>query len=65
MNLGAELTAAGLEAVEVRDRPGWRASERAMWQEAAALDPVTTRRCAHSTTRAYVPWQSSGWSAGS
>jgi len=24
---------------EVRDRPGWRASERAMWQEAAALDP--------------------------
>ena len=39
VDLGAGLTAAGFEAVEVRDRPGWRASERAMWQEAAALDP--------------------------
>jgi SAM-dependent methyltransferase len=39
VDLGAGLTVAGFEAVEVRDRPGWRASERAMWQEAAALDP--------------------------
>ena len=39
VDLGAGLTAAGFESVEVRDRPGWRASERAMWQEAAALDP--------------------------
>ena len=39
VDLGAGLTAAGFEAVEVRDRPGWRASERAMWQEAAVLDP--------------------------
>jgi SAM-dependent methyltransferase len=39
VDLGAGLTRAGFEAVEVRDRPGWRASERAMWQEAAALDP--------------------------
>src|SRR5207245_770843 len=39
VDLGAGLTAAGFEAVEVRDRPGWRASEHAMWQEAAALDP--------------------------
>ena len=39
VDLGAGLTAAGFEAVEVRDRPGWRASERAMWQEATALDP--------------------------
>ena len=39
VDLGAGLTAAGFEAVEVRDRPGWRASERAMWQEAVALDP--------------------------
>jgi hypothetical protein len=39
VDLGAGLTAAGFEAVEVRDRPGWRAGERAMWQEAAALDP--------------------------
>ena len=39
VDLGTGLTAAGFEAVEVRDRPGWRASERAMWREAAALDP--------------------------
>jgi NADPH:quinone reductase-like Zn-dependent oxidoreductase len=39
VDLGAELTAAGFEAVEVPDRPGWRTSELAMWQEAAALDP--------------------------
>ncbi len=39
VGLGAGLAAAGFEAVEVRDRSGWRASERAMWQEAAALDP--------------------------
>ena len=39
VDLGAGLTAAGFEAAEVRDRPGWRTSERAMWQEAAALDP--------------------------
>jgi hypothetical protein len=25
--------------VEVSDRPSWRASERAMWQEAVALNP--------------------------
>jgi SAM-dependent methyltransferase len=35
----AGLTAAGFDAVEVRDRPCWRACERAMWEEAAALDP--------------------------
>ena len=39
VDFGAGLTAAGFEAIEVHDRPGWRASERAMWQEAAALDP--------------------------
>jgi SAM-dependent methyltransferase len=39
VDLGAGLTAAGFEEVEVRDRPGWRARERAMWEEAAALDP--------------------------
>jgi hypothetical protein len=39
VDLGTGLTAAGFESVEVRDRPGWRAGERAMWQEAAALDP--------------------------
>src|SRR5437879_5961610 len=43
VDLGAGLTAAGFEAVEVRDRPGWRASEHAMWQEAAALDPGDDR----------------------
>jgi SAM-dependent methyltransferase len=39
VDLRAGLTAAGFEEVEVRDRPGWRARERAMWEEAAALDP--------------------------
>lgn len=39
VGLRAGLTAAGFGNVEVRDRPGWRASERAMWEEAAALDP--------------------------
>jgi SAM-dependent methyltransferase len=39
VDLGAGLAAAGFGHVEVRDRPGWRARERAMWQEAAALDP--------------------------
>jgi SAM-dependent methyltransferase len=33
------LTAAGFDYVEAQDRPDWRASERAMWEEAAALDP--------------------------
>jgi len=39
VDLGAGLTAAGFEDVEVRDRPAWRAHERAMWQEALALEP--------------------------
>jgi SAM-dependent methyltransferase len=39
VNLGAGLTAAGFDNVEVRDRPAWRAHERAMWEEARALEP--------------------------
>jgi SAM-dependent methyltransferase len=39
VDLGAGLTAAGFAGVQVRDRPGWRARERAMWEEAATLDP--------------------------
>jgi SAM-dependent methyltransferase len=39
VDLGAGLTAAGFAGVEVRDRPLWRDRERAMWAEAAALDP--------------------------
>ena len=39
VNLGAGLTAAGFGNVEVGDRPRWRAGERAMWEEAASLDP--------------------------
>jgi SAM-dependent methyltransferase len=39
VGLGAGLTAAGFGDVEVCDRPGWRACERAMWEEAAVLDP--------------------------
>jgi SAM-dependent methyltransferase len=39
VDLAAGLTAAGFSDVEVRDRASWRARERAMWAEAAALDP--------------------------
>jgi SAM-dependent methyltransferase len=39
VDLAAGLTAAGFDHVDVRDRPTWRAAERAMWQEAAELDP--------------------------
>ena len=39
VDLRAGLAAAGFGNVEVRDRPGWRACERTMWEEAAALDP--------------------------
>jgi SAM-dependent methyltransferase len=39
VDLGAGLIAAGFAEVEVRDRPLWRDRERAMWAEAAALDP--------------------------
>lgn len=35
----AQLRAAGFVEVEVLERPEWRAVERAMWEEAAALDP--------------------------
>jgi hypothetical protein len=38
-DVGAGLTAAGFDDVEVRDRPVRRAHEQAMWEEAAALDP--------------------------
>lgn len=39
VDLAARLTAVSFTNTEVRDRLGWRACERAMWQEAAALDP--------------------------
>jgi hypothetical protein len=39
VDLRAGLTAAGFVNVEVAERPGWRAAERAMWEQAAALDP--------------------------
>lgn len=39
VDLAAGLTAAGFGEVEARDRPAWRDRERAMWAEAAALDP--------------------------
>ena len=39
VDLGAGLATAGFADVEVRERPAWRAQEKAMWQEAAALDP--------------------------
>jgi SAM-dependent methyltransferase len=45
VGLAARLTAVGVSDMEVRGRLGWRACERAMWQEAAALGP-RRRPCA-------------------
>jgi len=39
VDLHGGLTGAGFAAVDVRERPAWRAAERGMWEEAAALDP--------------------------
>jgi SAM-dependent methyltransferase len=39
VSLEAGLAAAGFSDIKVRERPGWRAAERSMWEEAAALDP--------------------------
>jgi SAM-dependent methyltransferase len=39
VDLEAGLTAAGFTAVRVEERSDWRAVERGMWEEAAALDP--------------------------
>jgi len=39
VDLGAGLAAADFDNIQVRDRPGWRACERAMWEEAAELGP--------------------------
>ena len=33
------LEEAGFADIDVRDRPEWRAAERALWEEAASLDP--------------------------
>jgi SAM-dependent methyltransferase len=38
-DLAAGLKQAGFTDVEVRDRPTWLARERALWEEAVALDP--------------------------
>jgi SAM-dependent methyltransferase len=39
LDLAAGLHQAGFTDIEVRDRPSWLACERALWEEAAALDP--------------------------
>lgn len=39
VEMAAQLAAAGFTDVRVRERPDWREAERAMWEEAAALDP--------------------------
>jgi SAM-dependent methyltransferase len=39
VDLAADLSAAGFEEVVVESKSDWRAAERAMWREAAALDP--------------------------
>lgn len=40
VDLRAGLADAGFTGIEVADRPGWREAERAMWEEAVALDPA-------------------------
>jgi hypothetical protein len=65
VDLQAGLSATGIEEVEVRDRPGWRARERAIREEAAALDPGNDPACARSTTRASASWKPLTWSAAS
>lgn len=40
VDLDGRLRRAGSEDVDVQDRPEWRRLERAMWEEAAALDPA-------------------------
>ncbi len=40
VSLRAGLAAAGFASVTVAERPAWRDAERAMWTEAAALDPA-------------------------
>ena len=39
VDLAAGLAGAGFGDVEVREKPGWLDAERALWTEAAALDP--------------------------
>lgn len=39
VDLAAGLAAAGFTEIEVRERPAWRERERAVWEEAVALDP--------------------------
>jgi SAM-dependent methyltransferase len=39
VDLAAGLSGAGFRDVQVFERAGWRAAERAMWEEAAQLDP--------------------------
>ena len=39
VNLQTGLAGAGFSGVKVEERASWRAAERSMWEEAAALDP--------------------------
>jgi SAM-dependent methyltransferase len=40
VDLGSGLAGAGFVNIVVTERPDWRSLERAMWEEAAALDPA-------------------------
>lgn len=39
VDLAAGLAGAGFTDIEVRERPAWRERERAVWEEAATIDP--------------------------
>ncbi len=65
VDLGAGLSAAGFADVEVRERPRWRACERAMWEAGWPSTLAATPRSAPSATRACAPWKPSPCSAAS
>lgn len=63
VDLEGGLTAAGFTAVVVEERPDWRAVERAMWEEAAGLDPgddAALRSFHDEGVRSLAVWDSIG-----
>ena len=59
VDLRAGLTAAGFVNVEVADAPAGALLSAPCGNKPLRSTPATTRRCAHSTTRACAPFTSS------
>ena len=64
VDLHCGLEGAGFVDIQVRERPEWRVAERAMWAEAAVLDPGDDPALRPSTTRASACYQHSTAPAG-